>query len=105
MSIDATTQEVIDGLKASVRPQDDLFRHVNGAWIDSNEIPADQSSAGSFIDLHNASEDDVRDIITELAENGSEDPDAAKIGDLFNSFMDESSLTASDTVRSRLSTR
>lgn len=90
MSIDATTQEVIDGLKASVRPQDDLFRHVNGAWIDSNEIPADQSSAGSFIDLRNASEDDVRDIITELAENGSEDPDAAKIGDLFNSFMDES---------------
>lgn len=90
MSIDATTQKVIDGLKTSVRPQDDLFRHVNGVWIDSNEIPADQSSAGSFIDLSNAAEDDVRTIITGLAKEGSDDPDAAKIGDLYNSFMDES---------------
>lgn len=89
MSIDKTTQEVVADLNSSVRPQDDLFRHVNGMWIDSNEIPADQASAGSFIDLRNQSEEDVRTIITELAESGSDDPQAAKIGDLYNSFMAE----------------
>ena len=26
----------------SIRPQDDLFRHVNGAWLASTEIPADR---------------------------------------------------------------
>ena len=25
-----------------VRPQDDLFRHVNGAWLTKTEIPADR---------------------------------------------------------------
>ena len=25
--------------KESVRPQDDLFRHVNGKWLDETEIP------------------------------------------------------------------
>lgn len=89
MSIDNTTQQVAEQLNFAVRPQDDLFRHVNEAWIDSTEIPADQSSTGSFIDLRNQAEEDVRTIITDLAATGSEDPDAAKIGALYNSFMNE----------------
>ena len=34
--------------KSAVRPQDDLFRHVNGKWLDETEIPADRSSDGAF---------------------------------------------------------
>ncbi|WP_216452273.1 M13 family metallopeptidase [Arcanobacterium phocae] len=90
MSIDTTTQQVTDALNASVRPQDDLFRFVNGTWIESTQIPADQASAGSFIDLRNQAEEDVRTIITDFAQSGSDDPDAAKIGALYNSFMNES---------------
>lgn len=90
MNIDSTTQQVTDALNASVRPQDDLFRFVNGTWIESTQIPADQASAGSFIDLRNQAEEDVRTIITELAQSGSSDPNAAKIGALYNSFMNES---------------
>ncbi len=40
----------------AVRPQDDLFGHVNGAWLDSAEIPADLPIAGSFVDLILAAE-------------------------------------------------
>jgi hypothetical protein len=29
------------GFDKAVRPQDDLFRHVNGAWLTKTEIPAD----------------------------------------------------------------
>ena len=27
---------------ASVRPQDDLYLHANGAWLKTTEIPADR---------------------------------------------------------------
>lgn len=101
MSIDNTTQKVSDELHPSVRPQDDLFRYVNGTWIDATEIPADQASTGSFIDLRNQAEEDVRTIITELASAGSSDPNAAKIGDLYNSFMNESVINGLGQFLSR----
>ena len=35
-------------LDSAIRPQDDLFRHVNGRWIARTEIPADKARYGSF---------------------------------------------------------
>ena len=35
----------------SVRPQDNFYRYVNGAWLNKNEIPGDKTSIGSFYDL------------------------------------------------------
>ena len=52
---------------SAVRPQDDLFRHVNGTWLRTAQIEPDQSSAGGFVDLHNAAELHVRAIIEEHA--------------------------------------
>jgi endothelin-converting enzyme/putative endopeptidase len=78
------------GMDPDVRPQDDLFRHVNGRWLESTDIPADRSAWGSFVVLAEQSEARVRAIIERLAgghhEHGS---NAQKIGDLFTSFMDE----------------
>src|ERR1700733_3507210 len=31
-----------------VRAQDDFYKHINGKWLASTEIPADKSSYGSF---------------------------------------------------------
>jgi putative endopeptidase len=78
------------GMDHDIRPQDDLFRHVNGRWLDTTEIPADRSSWGAFVALAEQSEERVRSIIESLAE-GSHEPgsNAQKIGDLFTSFMDE----------------
>jgi len=28
--------------KAAIRPQDDMYRHVNGGWLDASEIPSDR---------------------------------------------------------------
>jgi predicted metalloendopeptidase len=39
---------LISELDSSVRPQDDLFRHVNGKWIARTEIPSDKARYGSF---------------------------------------------------------
>jgi putative endopeptidase len=74
----------------AVRPQDDLFRHVNGGWIARAEIPADRGLFGSFVQLLDRSEANIRAIIEDAtkAENppGSE---ARKLGDLYASLMDE----------------
>ena len=78
----------LDELDPAVRPQDDLFRHVNGKWIERTEIPADKARYGSFIVLHEEAEQAVREIIEEAqqAEPGTE---ARKVGDLYASFMAE----------------
>jgi putative endopeptidase len=75
-------------LDPAIRPQDDLFRHVNGKWMDRTEIPSDKARWGSFYLLAEAAEKAVQEIIVESqsAEPGSE---ARKVGDLYASFMDE----------------
>ena len=59
-----------DAIDAAVRPQDDLFRHVNGTWLATFEIPPDRSSYGSFIGLRDQAQRGVRAIIEEAAAGG-----------------------------------
>ena len=75
-------------LDPAVRPQDDLFRHVNGKWIARTEIPSDKARYGSFYALAEEAEKAVREIIEEAAtaEPGTEE---RKFGDVYASFMDE----------------
>jgi putative endopeptidase len=82
-------------IKPSVRPQDDLYRHVNGTWIDSAQIPADRSSDGAFYQLYEQAELHVRQIIEELsAQVCAPNSIPQKIGDLYRSFMDEARAQA-----------
>ena len=75
---------------SDVRPQDDLFRHVNGVWLRDAEIPADRARFGAFDELRMESEDRVRKIIDECAASAATPgSNARKIGDVYRSFMDE----------------
>ncbi|RWA15400.1 peptidase M13 [Mycolicibacterium brumae DSM 44177] len=78
---------------ADVRPQDDLFVHVNGRWLDDYEIPADRATDGAFRTLYDRAEEQVRDLITEAAAH-PDGPDARRIGDLYASFLDEDTVAA-----------
>jgi predicted metalloendopeptidase len=51
----------------SVRPQDDLYRYVNGRWMDTTPIPDDRVSFSASIELAEKTNGDVRAIIEELA--------------------------------------
>ena len=88
----------VSALDPATRPADDLFAHVNGLWITSHTIPADRASDGVLRALRDRSEEQVRDIITELgrqvAEGQQQDDDAAKIGAAFASFMDTQTIEA-----------
>jgi len=84
-----------DNFQDSVRPQDDMYRHVNGGWLEKAEIPADRAADGAFYFLRDESEKNVRSIIEELAQSGGiQGSNAQKIGDLYADFMDEAQIEA-----------
>ncbi|MGI9085932.1 MAG: M13 family metallopeptidase [Aeromicrobium sp.] len=87
----------VSGLDPEIRVQDDLFRHVNGPWLRTTDIPADRATAGAFMTLFDESEATVRSIIETCRDAPNNDPDGEerKIGDLYASFMDEDRIEAS----------
>ena len=80
-------------LDPEVRPQDDLFRHMNGKWIARSEIPADKARWGSFMMLAEDAEKAVREIIVE-AQTAPAGSLERKFGDLYTSFLDEERIEA-----------
>ncbi|WP_153398901.1 M13 family metallopeptidase [Ornithinicoccus halotolerans] len=78
-----------DHIDPATRPQDDLFGHVNGRWLQTAEIPADRGRYGAFDLLREQAEADVRALIEEAAA-AHPDPTTAegKVGALYASFMD-----------------
>ena len=75
----------------SVRPQDDLYRFVNGKWLDTAVIPPDRVTYGTFTELAERAQLDVRRIIEQL--DGRSGPEA-QIRDLYTSMMDEDTIEA-----------
>jgi putative endopeptidase len=83
----------IEEFSSDIRPQDDLYRHVNGTWFARTEIPADKARWGAFHMLAEQAEKDVRAII-EDSQDAEQGTLARKIGDLFASFMDTARIDA-----------
>ena len=77
-----------ENLSKSIRPQDDLFRHVNSTWMEQTAIPADKAVYGSFHILADEAELAVRDIIEDASKNPAPGV-SQQIGDLYASFMNE----------------
>ncbi len=77
-------------LDKNIRPQDNFYRYVNGGWLKNNTVPGDKTAIGSFYDLRDKADADVRAIIEELAatENLTKGSDEQKVADLFRSYMD-----------------
>ena len=69
-------------------PQDDLFRYVNGPWIDTYRLPDDRPRYGSFDKLAEDAESQIRDI---LEEDGTA---AEKSRILYRSFCDVEAVDA-----------
>ena len=83
----------LENFDKKTRVQDDLYRHVNGSWLDKTEIPSDKSNYGSFTALADLSQARIRQIVEEAASgenpNGS---DKQKVGDFFKSFMNQAAI-------------
>ncbi len=83
----------LNHIDSSVRPQDDLFRFMNGKWLKESVIPEDRASDGAFYWLYEQAEKQVKQIILDQAASNAElGSNAQKIGDLYNSFMAEEKI-------------
>ena len=76
-------------MDTSVKPGDDFFAYVNGAWLRDAEIPSDRSSYGGFSVLRDEAQENVRAIIEESASGDfAKGTDEQKVGDLYKSYLD-----------------
>ena len=75
---------------SAIRPQDDLYRHFNGGWLKSAEIPADRAADGAFVTLRIQSEARVREII----ESATGSDEATNISNIYASFMAADAVNA-----------
>ena len=81
------------GMDRSVRPQDDFFRFVNGAWADKTPMPADRSSYGTFAILTERAQEAVRGILeAEAIKPAAPGTMGQKIGGFYKSFEDEARI-------------
>ena len=76
-------------MNMEVRPGDDFNAFVNGAWMDTAEIPADRASDSVGLMVHEQSVANVKIIIEESAAGDfAKGTDEQKVGDLYTSYMD-----------------
>jgi putative endopeptidase len=86
----------VEFMDNSVKPAEDFFKHVNGKWLETTEIPDDQTRWGSFNELRIKTDHDALSILkSAMADNkdfkkievlpGSDQEKAVK---LFQTIMD-----------------
>lgn len=96
----ATTKSGIDpsSFSSTIKPVNDLFRYVNGPWIDTYRLPDDRSRYGSFDKLAEDAENQVRDILED------NDSSAVKSQALYRSFLNTEAIEAAglDPIRDEL---
>ena len=88
MTTDLTSGLDTAAFSSVIKTSDDLFRFVNGPWIDTYRLPDDKARYGSFDKLAEDAESQIRDILED------EDCPAAKSQALYRSFMDTDAIEA-----------
>ena len=79
----------IRAVDKAVRPQDDFYNYVNGAWAAETEIPADKSRLSMFSVLNDRTQEQLQAIIKEAAASkDSDNANSQKLGGMYNAFMD-----------------
>jgi endothelin-converting enzyme/putative endopeptidase len=82
-------------MDSSVKPGDDFFAYVNGAWFKKAEIAPDRTFVGIDSVLNDQIDKDVRDVIQDAAKSGGQAGTIdQQIGDFYASWMDEPRVEA-----------
>lgn len=86
---------LLQNMDTLVKPGNDFDAYVNGGWMKKNEIPADKSSYGVGAILDDKAQEDVKAIIEEASKgNFADGSNEQKIGDFYNSYMDQKTRDA-----------
>ena len=85
----------LPGMDRTVTPGDDFFRHANGVWLKTTEIPADRGSHGVGAIVTDLTNERTVELIQQAAAGTAAAGSAArKIGDYYASFMDLPAIEA-----------
>ncbi len=82
----------LENIDISFREQDDFYRYVNGKWLATTSIPEDSSSYSTFKQIYDKTQLQLKEIVVGASQNSTAQSDEKKIGDLYNSYMDEVSI-------------
>src|SRR5436190_544367 len=89
----------LSAMDSSVKPGDDFFDYVNGAWAKRTEIAADRTFVGIDSVLNDQIDRDVRAIVEDTAKNpAGYGRIGQQVGDFYGSWMDEAAIAAKGTA-------
>lgn len=99
-SLHAETAAPVSGidlntLDPAVSPKVDFYGYVNGVWARNTEIPADKSTWGTYIELREIAQRQLRALMDDAVKHpGKAGSDTHKIADLYTSYMNEKARNA-----------
>jgi putative endopeptidase len=76
----------------TVKPGDDFYRYADGKWLDTNQIPPDRTSWGSFVELADRAEHQIRTIAESLPKDAPEGSTEQKAGDFYRAYLDTDTI-------------
>ncbi|MCL1045340.1 M13 family metallopeptidase [Shewanella electrodiphila] len=76
----------------AVKPGDDFFMYASGTWYDNFEMPADKTRYGAFTALGERSEQQVKEIIDDIASRSDLNAEEQLIADFYQSYMDTDTI-------------
>jgi putative endopeptidase len=71
----------------SVKPGDDFQKYASGSWLAKTDIPADKPEVGSFYEVYDVTQDQLKALVTSA-------PATSKYGAMYQSMMDEGRVEA-----------
>src|SRR6476619_4164692 len=84
-----------DAIDKTIDPCQDFYEYACGNWLKSAEIPADQTSWSSFVEIRERNAVILREILEKSsAPDAGRDAIAQKIGDYYGSCVDEKAVDA-----------
>ncbi|MCE9679400.1 M13 family metallopeptidase [Shewanella sp. AS1] len=76
----------------NVKPGDDFFMYASGTWYDNFVMPADKTRFGAFNALAERSEEQVKEIIDDIASRKDLNSEEQLIADFYNAYMDTETI-------------
>ncbi|KQQ40160.1 peptidase M13 [Duganella sp. Leaf126] len=85
----------LNTLDPAVSPKVDFYSYVNGIWARNTEIPADKSTWGTYTELREIAQRQLRALMEDAVKHpGKAGSDTRKIADLYTSYLDEKARNA-----------